>query len=149
MPLTTTAINACNASIWMDKLGGTLTDISGSSNAVNLDFSQEIGMYRTFGSKWPTRLTCGKDARWTLNIVYSSAADEAFDVLKKWFFATNPGNRTVKLYLPDKNVGSDVFSGEFKLESLSWPASAGQAEPINVTAVLLPDGEVTHATNAT
>lgn len=149
MAQTTTAVNACDAGIWLDN--GTLipTGIGGSANNVDMNFDQEIGEFRTFGSRWPGRLECGKDANFTLNIVYSSAADEAFDILKTWFFASSPGNRTLSVYIPDKNVGSDHFQAECKIEGLSWTAGSDEAGPIMVTANLLPDGEVALSTLAT
>lgn len=149
MAQTTTAVNACDVAIWLDSGTLTPTDISGSSNNVDMDFDQEIGEYRTFGSRWPVRLECGKDAAFTLNIIYSTAADEALDILKTWYFASSPGNRTLSVYIPDKNVGSDHFQGECKIASLSWTAGSDEAGPIMVTANLLPDGEVTLSTLAT
>jgi hypothetical protein len=148
MPQTTTAINACDAAIWLDNAAGTLIDISGSSNSINMDFDNELGMLRNFGSRWPIRLECGKDATFALTAVYTEAATEAVNILKNWFFNT-PGNRTLKVYLPDKNVGSDVYSGEFRLEKLSIPAESGKADPIMVSATLRPNGAVTLTTNAT
>lgn len=149
MAQTTTAVNACDVAIWLDNGTLTPTDIGGSSNNVDLDFDHDIGEFRTFASRWPGRLECGKDANFTLNIVYSTTADEAFDILKTWYFASSPGNRTLSVYIPDKDVGSDHFQGEFKIASLSWTAGADEAGPIMVTANLLPDGEVTHSTLAT
>ena len=149
MVQTSTPITGCDAGIWLDNLGGTQKDIGGSTNQYSLNFDMELGMLRTFGSRWPKRIECGKDASFGLQIVYSTAADEGFDILKKWYFATSPGSRSIKFYLPDKNVGSDVFSAEVKIDSFNWTVSAGSAEPVIVTLNLLPDGEVTHASNAT
>ncbi|RPI52772.1 MAG: hypothetical protein EHM56_08015 [Chloroflexi bacterium] len=149
MTQTVTAINAIDAAIWLDKAGGTPTDISGSSNSVSIPLTQQLGPFRNFGSRWPKRLEGGKDGAFRLVITYSTAADEALDILRDWFFATEPGARTIKVYVPDKNVGSDVYSAEVRIESLDIPLDSGKAEPITVTANLLPDGAITHATNAT
>lgn len=146
---TDTAIVACDAGIWLDNLSGVLKNIGGSANEVAMNFDNPQGAFRTFGSKWPKRLECGKDASYTLSIVYSTATDEGFDILKNWFFAANPGARTCKIYLPNKNVGSDVYSGEFKIQDLKFTPVAGSADPVTVTATLLPTGEVTLAVNAT
>ncbi len=148
MAQTTTAINACDASIWLDKSTGVLTDISGSSNSLNMDFDNELGMLRNFGSRWPIRLECGKDATLTLAITYTTGTDEAVSILKEWYF-NNPGRRSLKFYLPDKSVGADLYAGEFRLEKLSIPTEAGKADPILVTATLRPDGAVSWAVNAT
>lgn len=150
MTQTTTAINGCDAAIWCDDDSGTLKDISGSSNEFALDLKINVGATPTFGSRWPKRLMCGRDASLKLVVVYTTAADEGADIIKSWALQqTDPGPRTIKLYVPDKNVGSDVYSGEWVLESASWDVKAGEAAPLTIEATLLPDGAVTLATNAT
>lgn len=150
MAQTTTDINACDAGVWLDNAAGTLTDISGSSNQVNITLTLTSGMTRTFASKWPRRKVCPKDAKVALQIVYSTAADEGADLLKDWFFASDPGARTLKIYLPDKNVGSDVFSGEFVIDGdISIPVTAGSADPIVISVTLAVSGECSYAENAT
>jgi len=71
MVATSTAINGCDAQILMAGPDGTMYDISGSSNEFTLDFNNVIGDYKVYGSKWPLRLQCGKDASLTLNVVYT------------------------------------------------------------------------------
>lgn len=149
MAETTTTINGCDADIFLDDDADAPVDVSGSSNEIAMTFDNELGEYRTFGSRWRRRTECGKDASFTLQAVYSTAADEAFDLLKTWYFANPPGNRTLSVYLPNKNVGSDHYQGEMKVESLDWTSTAGEGDPIIVTAELKPDGEVTHTTAAT
>ena len=149
MALTTTSVNSCDAGVWLDTLAGTLTDIGGSSNNVSLNFTLNIGEVKAFGNRWPVRRNCGKDATANLSVIYSTAADEGLDILKDWFFSSAPNSRTMKVYLPDKNVGSDVYSGEWQMESLDVPVAANEATPIVVTAVLKSDGEITLTTNAT
>lgn len=146
---TSTALNACDASIWLDKAAGTLTDISGSSNSISLNFDHDVKPFRTFGSKWPKRLECGKDAAFTINVVYSSAADEGWSVCKLWYFAAIPGARTLKIYMPNKNVGSDVFYCEARIKSFSFQLSPDEAGPVMVQMQLEPDGEVTHTVATT
>lgn len=149
MAQTSTGITACNASFWLDNASGTLTDISGSTNKVSLNFSIETGSKYTMGSAWPKRFQCGKDATISAEAIYTTAASEAWATLKAWYFATTPGARSVKIYLPDKNVGSDVFSFEARIESMSFDAEAGSGDPVMVSFTLLPDGEVTHSTATT
>lgn len=149
MTQTTSYVNACDASVWLDNAAGTLTDISGSSNNVQMEFTQIIGELSTYQQKWPVRLSCRKDATFTLTAVYSTAADESIDILNNWFFATTPGLRTFTVYVPSKNVGSDKYSGEAVLESLSIPVNADEASPIPVTAVLRPSGAWTYSGVAT
>lgn len=149
MAQTSTAVNACDVDIWLDKVGGTETDISGSSNAISMNFDHDVKPFRTFGSVWPKRQECGKDASFTLTVVYSPTADEGLDILKDWFFAASPGARTLQVYIPTKNVGNDYYSAEVRIQSLSWSMSPDEAGPIMVQAVLVPDGEVTVSISGT
>lgn len=149
MTQTTTAINACDAAIWLDNAAGTPTDVSGSSNSVTLNLANTTAAYRNFQTTWPKRLECGKDGSVDLIVTYSTGSDEGLDILRDWFFATPPGNRTLKFYLPDKNAGSDVYSGEFKIETLVIPATAGEAAPVTVTAHLVPDGAISYTAAST
>lgn len=150
MAQTSTGITACNASLWLDNASGTLTDISGSTNKVSVDFSLETGKKYTLGSSWPKRFQCGKDATIAVDVIYTTAASEAWSILKAWYFAATPGARSFKLYLPNKNVGSDVFSGEVVMEDPpNFDAEAGSGDPIMISFVLAPDGEITHSTAAT
>lgn len=148
MPQTVTAVNACDVSVWLDDDAGVPKNISGSSNTVSMEFTNQLGNVRNFGTRWQIRLECGKDATVNLTAVYSTAADEAWDIIKNWFF-NFPGKRTLKIYIPDKNVGSDVYTGEFRLASAPVTVEAGTAEPITVSCQLMPDGPVTLTTNAT
>ncbi|MDZ4768355.1 MAG: hypothetical protein SGJ24_04440 [Chloroflexota bacterium] len=151
MPSTSTAINACNVKVQIDNAAGTLVDVSGSANRVNLEFSQELGSYRVFGNKWMKRLACAKDATLQLDVVYSTQANEGLDLLRDWFFsaASSGTPRTIRMMLPDDVVGGDDYQGEFIISSLSIPMDASEAGPITVSAELMPDGEVTHGTLTT
>jgi hypothetical protein len=146
---TSTPINACDVAIVLADDSGSDQDISGSSNEVEISLEQTLGEYNVFGDRWAGRMACGKNGSVSMQVVYTSAADEAFDLLKQWYFATTPGTRALSIYIPDKNVGSDHFSGNFHLASLSWTSSRGEAGPIMVSAELQPDGEISHSTSST
>ena len=149
MNMTTTGFNACDVSLWLDNETGVLTDISGTSNTINASFMKEMAGKYAFGNRWQKHFECGKDAKIQLNIICSETLHEAWDILVDWWF-TDPGiARTLKFYMPDKNVGSDEFYGEFRLQDFNWNMEAGKAEPVMPVAVLLPDGPVYHVTNAT
>jgi hypothetical protein len=143
MAQTTTHVNACDASIWLDNAAGTPTAISGSSNSITMNFSRELGELVTFQQKFPVRLGCRKDAEFTLRVVYSTDTDEGMDVLKNWYFADDPGSRTLHVYIPDKNVGSDHYYGEVTIGSFNFNADPSDPAPIAVEANLLPDGAIT------
>ena len=151
MAQTTTARNACSCAVWLDNSSGTLKDISGSSTSVEFGFTNEIGEFVTFGSCYKGRLECGKDWTFTLNVVYSTTSDEGWDILKGWMHNTTCSDdpRTLDIYVPTKNVGSDYWTMEVYLASLSFTADRSDANPIMVTAEFLPDGTVTHSVAGT
>ncbi len=149
MAQTTTAINACDVKIFLDDDAGTPVDISGSSNAVTIEFDNDLGEFRVFGFKWMNRLECGKDASFALEVIYTTAQDEGADLVKDWFFTEVPGRRTLTVYIPDKNVGSDRFQSEVLIDTWSAPSTAGEGAPIVMSVALLPDGEVTFSQAAT
>jgi len=141
----TTVINACDVVIELGDELDVAVDISGVANEFSLDFNKKLGEYKTFGSNgWFKRLECGKDASLELKIVYSMAADEGFDLLKQWYF-NGSGPRTIAIHLPDKEIGSDSYSGSYFLENFSFSGKADEAGPIMVSATLKPTGAVGYA----
>ena len=149
MAQTTTAISACDASIWLDDEAGALTDISGSSSVLNFEFVQDTAIVPTFQSDWKIRTACGRDATVTLTAVYTTANSEAVDLIKDWFFNYRGTKRTLTFYLPDKNVGSDKYSGEFLMTGFSSTISGGTPDPVTVEMGLESSGAVTWTTAAT
>jgi hypothetical protein len=150
MAQTSTAITACDVGFWLDNAAGALTDVGGSTNKVTVNLNKEtLGMLRTFGSRFPTRYECGKDTIIDFNVVYSTSATEAFQILKNWWNEDDPGARTVKVYMPKKNVGADVYSGEFRLQNLPLPSEAGSSSPVMVSGQLLITGALTISTATT
>ncbi len=145
MTRTTTAIAAIDCIVKLDNAAGTPTDISGSSNSVNLSMKAGVGQFRAFGGQWPSRLVIGKDADLRLEVVYSTTADEAVDLLRDWFFGGDDSARTLQVDVPDGSVGSDRYSGEVVLESLDIPLSAEDDEVVTVTAELKPDDAFAHS----
>jgi hypothetical protein len=148
MAISTTTINACDVVVKLANDVGTLVDISGSSNTVQIDLTMNIGDKRVFGSRWPARKECGKDTKVRLDVLYSTASGEAMDLLKQWYFSASPGARELHIYLPTSGVGADEYFGTFVLESMSIPATAGEAEPITVSANLSVSGEFRLTTQA-
>ena len=98
----------------------------------------------------------------------STAVDESFHdrieigmrlqqvlLLDKWhkvgdigFFGTR-GDRSLSIYIPDKDVGSDHYSALVKLDDWEFTASHDDPGPIAVTMRLLPNREVTWTTAST
>lgn len=145
MPATSTAKNACNAVIKVDNGAGVLADISGSMNEVNVNLDNKLGEVKVFGSDFPRRLACGRDAALDTRFVYSGSDAESAYILLDWWQNHHEDARTMEFYLPDENPGADKISGEFMLENLRLPGKADDANPILGTASFKPDGDVTWA----
>lgn len=150
MPETTTAVNSCNLSVYVDDADNVPVDVSGSSRRAQLQLMQEVADYRVFGSKWKKRMTCGKEGTITLDVVYSTADDEGLAVLRDWWFSEESGNaRTVRILVPENAVGSDDYQGEYNLTNLDIPLDASEAGPITVSAELVSNGEITYGVTTT
>ena len=151
MAQTTTDYNACDVSLWVDDDAGTLTDISGSSNAVNAAFTQSTGSVSTFqGGGWVrSKGGCLKNGTITLTVLGTTAAGEAFSILTDWFFNHSGDLRTVTWYEPDKNVGSHKFSGEAIIQDHTGDRPSNVSDPATTVVTLITSGEWTWVTNAT
>lgn len=149
MTASTTIVNACDISLWLDDADGDLHDISGETNKCKLSMKKNTGAKRVFGSRGPRRMSCGDDWQIDLTILYSTAADEALDILRDWAISGVDTARTASLYVPDKNVGSDYYTGEWILDSFDINLDAEDAGPVEVTATLMIDGDISHSNVAT
>lgn len=146
---TTTGVNACNAQIWLDDNGGTPRNLSGQTSVMTPNFTQPNGEFFTFGSKWPRNLQCPLKGTVAVQSVYTTASNEAREIVFDWFFNRSGTARDLVIYSPTKDVGADKFSGSFKLTDFTFTASAGEAAPMMVSYTLVPDGAVTWSTVAT
>ena len=150
MAQTTVAINACDVAIFLDNASGTATDISGSSNKIEIPLTQEIGEARTFQNDYKIRKACGRDGAFNLTVIYTTGADEGLDILRDWYFSTGSKTaRSIAVYVPDKNVGSDHYSAAVLLESLNIPLDPSEPGPVICEAALLPTGAISHTTAST
>jgi len=146
MAQTTTGRTGCDVVIWVDNESNTLTNISGSTNSVSLSLTNNVsgGTY-TFGSQWPTRFACGKDATISASIIFTTAADEAFDTLLTWYHDPSTASaRSLRIQAPDGSSGSEQWDMEVYLAELSWDMTAGDAEPMMVSVTFTPTNEVVH-----
>jgi hypothetical protein len=147
MAQTTTERTACDVLVWLDNGSDTLTDISGSATSVDISLTNNVGDFRTFGGRWTLRTVCGSDASFTINVVYTTTADEGYDILKDWWTgASYDSARSFRLQIPDNEANSEQWDAEVVLESMDFTLDSGEGGPIMVSATLLPDGDVIHGT---
>lgn len=149
MPETTTAVNACDATVLLDDNTGHLVDISGSTNRVEFQVTVENADYKVFGGAWLKRLTCKKDATINFQAVYTTAPREAKALLLEWLNNSPQTPRTLRVLFPDDSIGADDFQAEVFISSMNIPIDGTQAGPVMIAATLLQSGGVTIGTQAT
>lgn len=143
MTTTTTAINAKNVVIFLDDDAGMPINVSGSTNRVSIKMSQDLGEYAVFEDAWQHRLSGMKDGEITLRAVYSTAVDEALDVLREWIFGSGSGTpRTLKVCVPNNSPGSKSYTAEVLPASLPLDLDSSQAGPVMVEVELRTDGSI-------
>jgi len=145
MAQTTSASSACDVKVELDDSTGALIDISGMSNSMSMGLTNNIsgGTY-TFGSECPLRFECGQDSTISANILYSTTADEGFDILKDWYFGVTGGARSIRISVPDATTNSDQYDVEVYLAEMTWDMTAGDPEPIMVAVTFTPTGCMLH-----
>lgn len=149
MPETTSAINACDLSVQLADHNGVLRDVSGSSNRVEIQFTKQLGEYQVFGGGWVKRLSCKRDATANLTIVYTTATNEGWSVVKDWFDNYPDEARRMRIFAPDDSVGADDFDGLWLIESMNVPFDGTQATPVMVALTLRQTDGVAINTQAT
>lgn len=144
MAQTTSQISSCDTTIKLDDENGILNDITGSSNSVSIERLQNVGDgLKTFGTDFPVRQACGRDANISLRVVYSQADNEALYILNDWYHNHKGTSRSFQVDVPDSNPGSDRYAFEVFLQSLRFDDEAGSADPIMVEVALRPTGTFT------
>lgn len=149
MPTTSTEIVATNCEIWLDNAANVLTNISGSLNSVEFSPANGVAEWHTFTTQWKQRRVVHKDMPITINAVYTTAAAEAAQLVENWFFGGNDNPRSIKVFVPDSEVGAYTYTGEYVLVDYSVSPDAEADDVVRMTINLAPDGTVTRGTNAT
>jgi hypothetical protein len=145
MPVTTTGIDATDCVIKLDNAAGVLTDISGSSNKVEIKLENGVAEFRPFGTAWKKRMVVGKDAPISLRVVFTKTAGEGWPLLRDWFTGSNDSPRTIQIDVPDSSIGSERYVAEVVLADANIPLDAGADEYVMVEASLKTDGALTYA----
>lgn len=144
MPATTTAVNAAGCKISLADETSTMRDISGSLNKAEIKFKNDLGEFGVFGDSATYRTERLVDAEVELTIVFSTTANEGFDILKRW--QALRGRRQLIVDVPVSSTGADRYTGNFRYSDLNIPLNAEESKPIMVTANLKADGPVTRST---
>jgi hypothetical protein len=148
MVQTTSQVNACDVVVTLDDQTGTPADISGSSNQVTMNLTNDSGTTQTFGAggtgRFPVRTQCRSDAEITFRAVYSRDDGEAMRILLDWFFIAR-GHKTLEVNIPDDGVGADKYTFEVILQRMNVPVDGTSADPILAECTLQPTGEFTWA----
>lgn len=148
MAATTTAVNACDVVVKLDNVASALTDISGSSNNVKIEWTNATGSQTVFGSDYDITLCCKTSVAITLEVLYTELHTEAKTILTDWQFNKHCAQKTISIYVPDDSAGSDIYTCEVIMEKLSLPLSSNDAAPILVSATLKNAGAMTCTTVA-
>lgn len=145
MAQTTTHANACDVALYVDDVSGTPVNISGSTNQVSMELTRTLGSLVTFEGNWDIVTACKRSGTLTVGAVYSTSATEARELLEGWFFGDTGGadSRTIRIDVPNSNVGSRRYTAECVIESMSLPIDASTADPIAMTFQLRTNGTVT------
>lgn len=149
MATTETEIVATNCVILLDNAAAVQTDISGSLNSVTYSPENGIAEWNTFGTQWKQRRVVHKDMPVSLAVIYSTNAAEGAQLVENWFWGGEDGNRTLRIYLPDQDVGAYIISGEFILASAPVTLDAEADDVVRMEVELLPDNVVTRSINIT
>lgn len=147
MPQTVTPINACNTVIEIDNVGGTPVDVSGSASKFDFDFDKQLGEAYTFEGSDPIRLTCKRNSKVNVSVMYTRDGTEARALLEAWYQAG--GLRTVSVYPEGKVNGARFYTGEMNLKKFKFAGDASDANPIMMDSELLPSGSITFSNYTT
>jgi len=144
MAQSTTVVNGCDTVIMIDGEAGTLVDISGTTNQLGMEFTITSEMWRSFASRYPGRLTCGKDMTASLVVVYSPTVGEGRELVEEWYHTSDGDARSFQFDISDASVGSLRYSGEGVIEGyVVENIEAGNAAAIQISFTILAAGEIT------
>ena len=145
MAQSTTVISAKDCEIQVDDgVGGSLTDISGSSNHVEINMEQIAGEYYTFDGDWRAVQAGKKKWSGTVNACYSETDGEAFDVM--WTDFAAAGSVSISISPAGGTSGDWEWTGEVLFTTAPVVLDAAGADPILVDFNFEGDGTLTKGT---
>jgi hypothetical protein len=138
------------AVVQLDNSSGTLTALTNGTVGASIEVTQNVGNYFTLDSGWQKSLDGGKSWSVTLRFVADTSSTSAYAYLRDWMLPTSglSGERTIQIDFPDSAPGSQRYSGEGRIVSLTDLGSAegGSGDPVMVTAQLRGSGALTDST---
>lgn len=145
MAQSTTVVNGCDVVIQFDGEAGTLVDISGTANEVGMTFPITSELWRSFASRYPGRLTCGKDMTGTVKLSYSPTVGEGRELVEEWYHTSNGAARSFQVDIPDSGVGGLRYSGEVIMDDgyVIETIAAGDAKAVEITFNIAAAGDIT------
>ena len=142
MAQSTSVINARNCEIKVDDgIAGALTDISGSSNVVNLNCELAAGETYTFDGDWRAVFAGKKKWSGSVQACYSETDGEAFDIL--WTDWAAAGTVSVSISPDGGDVADWLWTGEVLVTAAPIALDAGDANPILVDYTFEGDATLT------
>lgn len=130
--------------IYVDNVGGTLTDIGASGTTFTLNILNMTGQYNTLNTPW-TKTVDGPRG-WSIDCeLIAETGTNGYSLLRDWIMATSPGARTVRIDQPDSQPGSQRYEGECRVSNANGilNANASSGEPVRVSFTLQGDGVLT------
>lgn len=148
MPASTTIASGHKSDVRVDNAGGTLTNVSGSTNQWSATMTNTNGKFFTFADSWQRVTDGGKSVSLNITALYSPTTDEGADLFLTWYATDPSGVRTVQIDYADAS-GAKRLTGEFAIDSATSGATAGQGGPAQVQATLASHGAPTITTTTT
>lgn len=145
MAQSTTMKGARNCEIQVDD-GGSLQDVSGSSNVVNLNYELLSGEVYTFDGDWRKVFPGKKKWSGDVNAIYSETATQALDVL--WDALHAAAATSISISPDGGDTGDWEWTGEVLFTNVSIPLDGTDANPILCSFTFEGDGELTKGTAA-
>jgi hypothetical protein len=130
--------------LYIDNVGGVLTDCSPNGASFNLNVTNQTGQYATLNTPW-MKTTDGPRS-WSVDCeLIAEAGTNAYSLLRDWIMATSPGARTVRIDQPDSLTGSQRYEGEARISNANGllNANATSGDPVRVSFTLTGDGILT------
>ena len=127
--------------LYIDNVGGTLTDISANESSFTLNVTNATAEYGVLNTVWKKSVDGMRG--WSVDCeLIAEPGTNGYSLLRDWIMATSPGARTVRMDQPDSQPGSQRYEGEARIQNTNGllNANAMGSDPVKVTFTLIGDG---------